>query len=59
MEKRIKIRLGTEWNYSYYPVLFESEADLLNVEKKLKENNIVPRSYFYPSLHTLPYVAKQ
>lgn len=54
--KRIKIRENTEWNYSYYPIVFESEEKLLEVQKKLNENGIMPRRYFYPSLNTLPYV---
>lgn len=54
--KRIKIRENTEWNYSYYPIVFESEEKLLEVQKKLNENDIMPRRYFYPSLNTLPYV---
>jgi dTDP-4-amino-4,6-dideoxygalactose transaminase len=43
-------------NHAYAPVLFESEAQLLQVEAKLKENNIIPRRYFYPSLDTLDYL---
>lgn len=43
-------------NYSYAPVLFESEAQLLKVEAKLKDNNIFARRYFYPSLDTLDYL---
>jgi len=43
-------------NHAYAPVLFESEAQLLKVEAKLKENNILPRRYFYPSLDTLDYL---
>lgn len=43
-------------NHAYAPVLFESEAELLKVEVKLKENNIIPRRYFYPSLDTLDYL---
>jgi len=43
-------------NFAYAPVLFESEAQLLKVEVKLKENDIVPRRYFYPSLDTLGYL---
>lgn len=54
--KKIKIRENTEWNYSYYPIIFESEEKLLEVQKKLNENDIFPRRYFYPSLNTLPYV---
>jgi dTDP-4-amino-4,6-dideoxygalactose transaminase len=54
--KTIRIRDNTKWNYNYYPIIFEHESILLKVEKKLKENNIVPRRYFYPSLNTIPYV---
>ncbi len=43
-------------NHAYAPVLFESEQQLLKVEAKLKENNIIPRRYFYPSLDTLDYL---
>ena len=41
------------YNYSYMPLVFSSENVLLTIEKKLKENNIYPRRYFYPSLNTL------
>ena len=44
-------------NHSYYPVLFESEAQLLKVKAALEAQNIFTRRYFYPSLNTLPYVA--
>ncbi len=54
----LKIRANTEWNYSYYPVIFKSEAQLLLVQKKLNEHDIFPRRYFYPSLNTLPYVQR-
>ena len=43
-------------NCAYAPVLFESEAQLLEVEAKLKDNDILPRRYFYPSLDTLDYL---
>ncbi len=54
----LKIRAHTEWNYSYYPVIFKSEAQLLAIQKKLNEHQIFPRRYFYPSLNTLPYVQR-
>lgn len=54
----LKIRVNTEWNYSYYPVIFKSEAQLLSIQKKLNEHDIFPRRYFYPSLNTLPYVER-
>ncbi|MEO8235848.1 MAG: DegT/DnrJ/EryC1/StrS family aminotransferase [Flavobacterium sp.] len=56
--KTIKIREKTDWNYSYYPVIFENEDALLAVMKSLNEKNIFPRRYFYPSLNTINYVAK-
>lgn len=43
-------------NHAYVPVLLKTEEQLLEVEAKLKENNIVPRRYFYPSLDTLDYL---
>ena len=53
---KIKIRENTKWNYSYYPIVFDSEELLFNVLKKLEMENIFPRRYFYPSLDELPYV---
>jgi dTDP-4-amino-4,6-dideoxygalactose transaminase len=54
--KSLKIRDNTNWNFSYYPILFESEKQLLNVIKQLNKNKIFPRRYFYPSLNTLSYL---
>jgi dTDP-4-amino-4,6-dideoxygalactose transaminase len=54
--RRIKIREGTEWNFSYYPIIFENEVDLLKVNKALNERSIYPRRYFYPSLNELNYI---
>lgn len=54
--KTIKIRSNTEWNYSYYPVIFKNEQQLIQVQKALESLQIFPRRYFYPSLNTLPYV---
>nr|WP_321228539.1 DegT/DnrJ/EryC1/StrS family aminotransferase [uncultured Psychroserpens sp.] len=54
--KFLKIREGTKWNYCYYPLIFESEKQLLKVEYALAQNEIYPRRYFYPSLNTLDYV---
>ena len=52
----LKIRENTEWNYSYYPIVFEDEDTLLRVQKALNEEQIFPRRYFYPSLNTINYV---
>lgn len=43
-------------NYSYCPVIFKSEEQLLKVQKALNEKDIFPRRYFYPSLDTLDYI---
>ena len=40
-----------ETNYSYFPVIFNTEEDLLKVEQALNNNNIFPRRYFYPSVN--------
>jgi dTDP-4-amino-4,6-dideoxygalactose transaminase len=53
---RIKIRTETDWNSAYYPVLFESEDQLLEIEKSLHDIEVFPRRYFYPSLTNLSYV---
>ncbi|GAB3760036.1 DegT/DnrJ/EryC1/StrS family aminotransferase [Spirosoma pomorum] len=47
---------GVEYNYAYYPVVFDSEETLLRVVDALKAQDITPRRYFYPSLNTLPFV---
>jgi dTDP-4-amino-4,6-dideoxygalactose transaminase len=39
-------------NYSYFPVIFESEEQLLEIEKHLNKQKIYPRRYFYPSVNT-------
>lgn len=44
------------YNYSYYPVIFRSEKQLVKVKNYLSSNNIFPRRYFYPSLTKLNYV---
>ncbi len=45
-----------EYNYSYFPVLFTSESQMLEMKNKLLENGINARRYFYPSLNKLPYL---
>lgn len=47
---------NTEYNYSYFPVIFKSEEQMLFIKDKLSENNINTRRYFYPSLNKLPYL---
>jgi dTDP-4-amino-4,6-dideoxygalactose transaminase len=54
--QKIKIRDNTEWNYSYFPIIFENEELLLEVQKALNSKEIFPRRYFYPSLNTLNFI---
>jgi dTDP-4-amino-4,6-dideoxygalactose transaminase len=47
---------GVNYNFAYYPVIFESESVLLRVRDNLNKAGIYPRRYFYPSLNSLPYL---
>ena len=49
----------TQYNYSYFPIVFENETTLLKVLKILNLNNVYPRRYFMPSLSELHYVSEQ
>jgi dTDP-4-amino-4,6-dideoxygalactose transaminase len=53
--RKLVLRERTEWNYSYYPIIFETEEALLEKEVALNKVNIFPRRYFYPSLNTIDY----
>ncbi len=57
--RRPVLPANTEYNYSYYPVIFESEKTLLSVRDSLNADFIYPRRYFYPSLSKVNYVQKQ
>jgi dTDP-4-amino-4,6-dideoxygalactose transaminase len=51
---------NSENNYSYYPLVFDDEAMMLDAVEYLKAHEIFTRRYFFPSLSTsLPYVASQ
>ncbi|KAB7730171.1 aminotransferase class I/II-fold pyridoxal phosphate-dependent enzyme [Rudanella paleaurantiibacter] len=54
--RRPTISPDVDYNYAYYPVVFESETVLLRVMAALKADNIIPRRYFYPSLNTLDFL---
>lgn len=43
-------------NYSYYPILLQSEEILLKLKEALIKKEISPRRYFFPSLEKVPYV---
>jgi len=45
-------------NFSYFPIIFDSEVLLLNVEVALNKLKIYPRRYFYPSVNTFTSIVK-
>ena len=53
--KSFQIADDATWNYSYFPIVFESENILVRVQRILDNNNIFPRRYFYPSLNRIEY----
>ncbi len=54
--QKIQLRKGTDWNYGYYPVLFDTEAKMLEIKGALNEEQIFPRRYFYPALNKVEYL---
>lgn len=54
--RRPKEQKELEYNYAYYPVIFESEKELLAAFDRLNKLDIFPRRYFYPSLNNLSYL---
>lgn len=42
-----------DYNYAYFPVVFQSEAQAVRVAATLKENGVLARRYFYPSLESV------
>ena len=51
-----KIIDNAVYNYSYFPIVFESEMQLNKVIEVLNKEQIFPRRYFYPSLNTIDYL---
>lgn len=43
-------------NFSYFPIVLETESQTLELKARLMRNNIRARRYFYPSLNKLPYL---
>ncbi|WP_420384909.1 DegT/DnrJ/EryC1/StrS family aminotransferase [Roseivirga sp.] len=50
-----RLELG-EPNYSYFPVIFDSEETLVSIIELFSEHKIYPRRYFYPSVNTYSHV---
>jgi len=51
------LNAASTYNYAYFPIVFETSEMLMNVLQGLREENIFPRRYFYPSLNQLPYTS--
>jgi len=53
-------KITYDCNYSYFPLIFDTEKSLLSVTALLNAEGIFPRRYFYPSVNTfnklVPYV---
>lgn len=45
-----------DYNYAYYPVVFQDEKALLSAFDSLEKVDVYARRYFFPSLNTLPYL---
>lgn len=52
-----RLELG-EPNYSYFPVVFDSEETLVLIVELLSEHKVYPRRYFYPSVNTYSQVVE-
>lgn len=49
----------TYFTYPYFPVCFENEKITKKVLGVLLRNTIIPRRYFYPSIHEFSYINKK
>ncbi|MBC7850752.1 MAG: DegT/DnrJ/EryC1/StrS family aminotransferase [Chitinophagaceae bacterium] len=54
--KTIRFDSNCDTNYSYFPLLFETEEALLKAKQLLEGHWVYPRRYFYPALNTLRYL---
>ena len=52
-----EISEDVEWNRSYYPAVFASEAEALAVMGALAQEDIFARRYFYPTLNSFEYIS--
>lgn len=56
--RKPKIEKDCTYNYAYYPIIFDTEEQLLKSKIALEMKSVFPRRYFYPSLNSLPYISK-
>jgi dTDP-4-amino-4,6-dideoxygalactose transaminase len=57
--RHLKINSECEFNFAYYPIVFETEEILMKTITELNLNRVSPRRYFYPSLNNLKYIERQ
>lgn len=55
--KQMTINENSDFNYSYFPIVFKSEQALVESVEALTTHYVYPRRYFFPSLNTLNYVS--
>ncbi len=48
-----------DYNYAYVPAVFRSEEQVVRVSARLRENGVLARRYFYPSLESVEYLDAQ
>lgn len=51
-----KLNEDMDYNYSYFPILFDTEEMMQKCMDRLEQSRIYSRRYFFPSLSSLPYV---
>ncbi|MCK0163753.1 DegT/DnrJ/EryC1/StrS family aminotransferase [Marinobacter sp. S6332] len=50
---------GLDYNFAYFPVVFDREEHVVHIAAKLKESGVLARRYFYPSLESLECLGAQ
>jgi dTDP-4-amino-4,6-dideoxygalactose transaminase len=53
-----QINTHANYNYSYFPILFENESITVSVFNRLSDHEIYARRYFYPTLDNASYMSK-
>lgn len=57
--KTQNIENTTDYNYSYFPIVFENNSTREIALGRLNKYGIFPRKYFTPSLNKLPYIQSE
>jgi len=55
----IHLRDNIFWNFSYFPIVFNNEEEMMLAKNRLELKDIFPRRYFYPSLNLLPFLSNK